>query len=77
MRDFHPIRANAARNYQAALIVLRVAEDGSDLNAYLIAKERASTARRNLVRAEIEYPTRREEKHAARIRVQRNMGLAP
>lgn len=53
-------RAQAQREYNAALEAVRLAENGASESAYDSAITALDSARRNLVEAEIAQPTKKE-----------------
>lgn len=68
-------RTQAAKIYNAALAACRKAEQENNEQAWLQADATLTEARKNLVAAEIAFPTYAETAKASRILMLRNRGL--
>jgi hypothetical protein len=73
--EMNPIRKAAQDRYEAALRAVRIAEQGTDEQAYADADAALTIARRASCEADAEYPTPQEQKRAANLLRLRNRGL--
>ena len=69
------IRKDAEKIYNAALTAVKLAECGTDLEAYNKADAKLTEARTALIAAETTYPTKDESRRTNELYKLRNRGL--
>jgi len=69
------IRKDAEKIYNAALAAVKVAETGTDIEAYNKADAKLTEARIALIAAETAYPTKDETRRSNELYRLRNRGL--